>query len=799
MLPDAIKSEPSEKEGVSSTVLAFSAKLDAHIQQLKEKQAKPNPAAVKPETETVERVATSPAPPSTTSAPSTASPASPATATASSCCNELLTETVSASAREESDKRVDRPISIKAETPKKPTKAKAVAASEAVEPQAEAGTTGTEHVKAHTPKPQAGSQATKLVDIPIHKRKHPTDGDQAVEPKSADAPTAVARSTEPRTVEPRAATTESLAPSTPKKQKTTVESVSDKKSQLDAQPIESRPAKAQTEPRPTASRSEAPTRPRTTESRTTQSPATPVSKSKKRTVEAGAVKPQAKPQATEPRPAKAQTEPRQAETRSERSPTKPKSTQPNATEPKPTEPKPTEPKPTEPKPTEPKPTGPKTTGPKTAEPKTTGSLAAQTPKRKRSTTEPQATGPQSAKALSEPRLTDSRSESYAHAPAPQTTSTDPLMAPIPKRKKTVDSMPCKCHVGEKCERAARDGVTDCRLGVPLAKRKQKPRIPAADVTTHFISTKEKVKLQRSADEVLQLITSFKRLPTSSQSDRVSIFKSMRGRAHQLQFYEIDKATPSTLQKFLDRDTGLPAIVKNNLVPWDIKLDCEEILSRWEMGDRDTNMYRGIEVLHRQHKNPDGTRGKIVTSRSLRATYQFKKDCLVAGENGLQNGQWFPLQLMAVRDGAHGETEAGICGRFGKGAVSIVLSGKGYADIDQGDTVSYCGTHGKDGDVSHGTKLLIESFEKKTPIRVLRSSKLPKVNAFKPAAGIRYDGLYEIQSMEVLDKETQMYRFKLRRNPGQTPIRYTGDEKRPTEREMEEWKYVQNGLASQKLS
>ena len=40
----------------------------------------------------------------------------------------------------------------------------------------------------------------------------------------------------------------------------------------------------------------------------------------------------------------------------------------------------------------------------------------------------------------------------------------------------------------------------------------------------------------------------------------------------------------------------------------------------------------------------------------------------------------------MRDGAHGEIEAGIHGQPGKGAYSIVLSGSGYSDIDEGNTL-----------------------------------------------------------------------------------------------------------------
>ncbi|EEH38022.2 hypothetical protein PAAG_00943 [Paracoccidioides lutzii Pb01] len=383
-------------------------------------------------------------------------------------------------------------------------------------------------------------------------------------------------------------------------------------------------------------------------------------------------------------------------------------------------------------------------------------------------------------------------------------------AQIPKRKRPVDSLPCTCAISENCRRAARDGVSDCRLnsgtlGHP-PKRQQKTRTPFLSSSTRFISTKEKARLQRSAEDVLKILTLFKKSATASEKERATLFKETRDRVHHLQFYDIEPAFPSVLQKFLDQDTGLPAIIKSSTVPWDIKLDCEAILNRWEHEDFDPDLLRGI--ITRQVSGPPasgaqsaGKTTKLLTSRSFDKMFKFKKNSLVVGKNDLHNGQWFPLQIIAVRDGAHGNMEGGISGRSGIGAVSIVLgsAGKGYPDVDEGDTILYCGTRGKDGVASSGTKLLIESFEKKIPIRVLRSCKLPKINPYRPTMGFRYDGLYDIHGMEVLDQPSMLHRFKLRRIPEQTPIRYQGDEKRPTKRELEEWKRVYNLTATWKVN
>lgn len=47
---------------------------------------------------------------------------------------------------------------------------------------------------------------------------------------------------------------------------------------------------------------------------------------------------------------------------------------------------------------------------------------------------------------------------------------------------------------------------------------------------------------------------------------------------------------------------------------------------------------------------------------------------VVGHNGLTVGQWWPFQICALRDGAHGSMMSGIAGGENEGAFSIVVSG-----------------------------------------------------------------------------------------------------------------------------
>ncbi|KAL6718268.1 hypothetical protein ACLMJK_004356 [Lecanora helva] len=147
-----------------------------------------------------------------------------------------------------------------------------------------------------------------------------------------------------------------------------------------------------------------------------------------------------------------------------------------------------------------------------------------------------------------------------------------------------------------------------------------------------------------------------------------------------------------------------------------------------------------------------------------------------GHNGLRIGQWWPLRISALKDGAHGAMQAGIAGNQDDGAFSIVISG-GYEgmDEDNGDTVYYSGSNSHDNkeaeaQISVSTQSMLTSYERNRSIRVLRSA---KGNAtFAPKAGFRYDGLYNITNVDrraVNQKGGAYVRFKLERKAGQEPI------------------------------
>ena len=225
------------------------------------------------------------------------------------------------------------------------------------------------------------------------------------------------------------------------------------------------------------------------------------------------------------------------------------------------------------------------------------------------------------------------------------------------------------------------------------------------------------------------------------------------------------------------DGTLDAIHEHNALPTDIRLLAKCLKDRWWKGDTDPDLMRGISKSVSRKKD-----GRAYTHNVIEPDYPFKVSPNYAGEGSLTLGQWWPLQICAFRDGAHGETEAGIHGLKAEGAFSIIVSGAGYANIDEGDTLHYCGTTNVKDVPSYHTKLLLTSFKNEQSIRVLRSAK--GKSKYKPSHGVRYDGLYKIKSFEIIDVDTALHRFEMRREHGQKPIQYEGASVRPHKVEVE---------------
>lgn len=154
---------------------------------------------------------------------------------------------------------------------------------------------------------------------------------------------------------------------------------------------------------------------------------------------------------------------------------------------------------------------------------------------------------------------------------------------------------------------------------------------------------------------------------------------------------------------------------------------------------------------------------------------FKRSANVRGHNGLTVGDWWPYQICALRDGAHGSMMGGIAGSKESGCYSIIISGGGdYADRDLGDVVWYTGSGevGRDGvqPLTNATQALITSRTKHLPVRVIRTSK--SEGPYRPSSGLRYDGLYEIKWHGLVTGAggTRRWRFRLERRKDQPPIR-----------------------------
>lgn len=335
-------------------------------------------------------------------------------------------------------------------------------------------------------------------------------------------------------------------------------------------------------------------------------------------------------------------------------------------------------------------------------------------------------------------------------------------------------------------------MTDSMNSEPIDTRRTR------ETSDFYNSINMKEKHSRSDVETVKYITTLiKRrqdLPPDSNPDR--LHSELRQRLHQMEFYDFVSGVILKKSKILTDTHGLPAIFDNKHAqnvsyPWDIRADAQALYVRWLYGLTDPHLLRGIATARKANSTTKRT------THRLDPLYKDRKSCNYVGEGGLENGRWWPLQICAMRDGAHGEIEAGIHGKPEQGAFSVVLSGGGYADEDEGTFIRYCGTSGSVGKPSVGTNYLKLACSPGHPVRVLRSAALPATNPYRPSRGLRFDGMYDVVSFEVLDEGTAMHRFLLKRRGGQDPIRCSGVEARPTNEEVAEYTKIRGllGLSS----
>ena len=146
------------------------------------------------------------------------------------------------------------------------------------------------------------------------------------------------------------------------------------------------------------------------------------------------------------------------------------------------------------------------------------------------------------------------------------------------------------------------------------------------------------------------------------TDMMQAFEKIRQRIQQMEFYT--SLSPILVKKsgLLD-DGGLRVIFENQArgieFPADIRADADILFRKWMGGQIDPHLFRGIVTKSGTAKGDKGFK-----SHSIDPDFPGKISCNYVGDGNLVSGQWWPLQMCAKRDGAHGEIEAGIHGQVG---------------------------------------------------------------------------------------------------------------------------------------
>lgn len=143
-------------------------------------------------------------------------------------------------------------------------------------------------------------------------------------------------------------------------------------------------------------------------------------------------------------------------------------------------------------------------------------------------------------------------------------------------------------------------------------------------------------------------------------DLMQIFSKIRQRIQQMEFYT---SLSQILVKKSDLlvEAGFPSILENRVqgvdFPYDIRADADILFRKWMSGQIDPHLFRGIVT-----KTGTAKEERAFKSHSIQQDFAGRVSCNYVGVGNLVNGQWWPLQMCAKRDGAHGEIEAGIHGQ-----------------------------------------------------------------------------------------------------------------------------------------
>jgi hypothetical protein len=123
-----------------------------------------------------------------------------------------------------------------------------------------------------------------------------------------------------------------------------------------------------------------------------------------------------------------------------------------------------------------------------------------------------------------------------------------------------------------------------------------------------------------------------------------LHEDLRDHVHKAEVaLEMDKAK-AKITKILTEQNGLPRIFTQGF-PADLRADAFQLYGKWWRGDFDRDLLRGIFMNRRAAQGND----------RVDPTYKvtWASTPRVYGDNGLVVGQWWPTQMCAIRDKAHG--------------------------------------------------------------------------------------------------------------------------------------------------
>ena len=156
-----------------------------------------------------------------------------------------------------------------------------------------------------------------------------------------------------------------------------------------------------------------------------------------------------------------------------------------------------------------------------------------------------------------------------------------------------------------------------------------------------------------------LVSNMKKDATMDK-DVTETFGRIRQRLQAMEFFPFLSLMLVKKSGLLNEE-GLPLIFENRVrgvcFPSDVRADADMLFRKWMSGQIDPHLLRGIMT-----KSGTGKGEKIHKSHGIEKDFAGKVSCNYVGAGDLVNGQWWALQLCAIRDGAHGEVEAGIHGK-----------------------------------------------------------------------------------------------------------------------------------------